>query len=125
MDETYNKNFDFRPYRTDVFFVNLSGISFRRLFELFEWSLASLDRLIIKYFQAGALEGAQFLATNELKNISMQNLLDCSKVGNCKGGHYAIAFQYAIKNGGINLLSDYPYENAVRTYIAFLPSLPL
>lgn len=66
----------------------------------------------IQFLQAGALEGAQYIATKELKNISMQNLLDCSS-GSCNGGHYAVGFMYAIRNKGVNLLSDYPYQNAV------------
>jgi len=68
----------------------------------------------------GTMEGQVFLNTGKLVDLSEQNLVDCDHecqyfsgvkecdLG-CDGGEEANAFQYVIKNGGINLLKDYPY----------------
>lgn len=59
----------------------------------------------------GALEGAIKKKTGELVNLSEQNLVDCdSKSSGCNGGLEIWAWDYIIKNGGINLEEDYPYE---------------
>eukprot|EP00352_Strombidinopsis_acuminata_P001260 CAMPEP_0176349180 /NCGR_PEP_ID=MMETSP0126-20121128/8457_1 /TAXON_ID=141414 ORGANISM="Strombidinopsis acuminatum, Strain SPMC142" /NCGR_SAMPLE_ID=MMETSP0126 /ASSEMBLY_ACC=CAM_ASM_000229 /LENGTH=158 /DNA_ID=CAMNT_0017698413 /DNA_START=264 /DNA_END=740 /DNA_ORIENTATION=- len=59
----------------------------------------------------GSLEGAYFLANNELISLSEQQFVDCSKsYGNlgCMGGLMDSAFDYA-KDVAIDLESDYPY----------------
>merc|ERR1712126_456559 len=59
----------------------------------------------------GALEGAIKKKTGELVNLSEQNLVDCDKKSSgCNGGLEIWAWDYIIKNGGINLEKDYPYE---------------
>jgi C1A family cysteine protease len=63
----------------------------------------------------GAIEGAYFLATGELRSLSEQQLSDCSSdYGNngCSGGLMDYAFQYVVDNGGIDSDDDYVY-NAV------------
>lgn len=60
----------------------------------------------------GALEGHYQIATGALRSLSEQQLVDCSwKEGNkgCGGGAMQQAFQYIIKNKGIDGETDYNY----------------
>ncbi|KAJ8984231.1 hypothetical protein NQ317_007463 [Molorchus minor] len=60
---------------------------------------------------AGALEGHHFLKTGQLEQISVQNLLDCSKEndnGGCNGGLVEPAFDY-IQDNGINRAANYEF----------------
>jgi len=60
----------------------------------------------------GSTEAAHYLATGKLVSLSEQNLMDCSYThGNlaCEGGLMTSAFDYIIKNKGIDTEESYPY----------------
>ncbi|XP_064999373.1 cysteine proteinase 1-like [Musa acuminata AAA Group] len=73
---------------------------------------------------AGALEGANFLATGKLESLSEQQLVDCDHECDsdepdacdqgCNGGLMTTAFQYLLKSGGLEREEDYPYTGTDR-----------
>ncbi|XP_073117997.1 cysteine proteinase 1 isoform X2 [Elaeis guineensis] len=73
---------------------------------------------------AGALEGANFLATGKLESLSEQQLVDCDHEcdssepdacdSGCNGGLMTTAFEYLLKSGGLEREEDYPYTGTDR-----------
>jgi cathepsin F len=69
----------------------------------------------------GNVEGVHFKATKQLVSLSEQQLVDCDKEcitwkgeescdAGCNGGLMMSAYQYIIKNGGIDTEASYKYE---------------
>lgn len=60
----------------------------------------------------GSIEGAHFLATGELVELSEQQILRCAHGGHCScqtGGWMEWAFKYVIKVGGVMSEAEEPY----------------
>ncbi|XP_071742636.1 low-temperature-induced cysteine proteinase-like [Rutidosis leptorrhynchoides] len=59
----------------------------------------------------GSVEGVNQIVTGELITLSEQELVDCDTSYNegCNGGDMDYAFQFIVKNGGIDSDADYPY----------------
>ncbi|CAH9077177.1 unnamed protein product [Cuscuta europaea] len=67
----------------------------------------------------GAIEGANFIATGKLLNLSEQQLVDCDHMcdihdrsscdDGCSGGLMTNAYKYLIESGGIEEDASYPY----------------
>jgi len=65
------------------------------------------------FSSTGGVEGAWFLAKNQLVSLSEQQLMDCSKAeGNkgCEGGLMDNAFKYYVNTKGACTEESYPYE---------------
>uniref|UniRef100_A0A7C8ZRC0 Peptidase C1A papain C-terminal domain-containing protein n=1 Tax=Opuntia streptacantha TaxID=393608 RepID=A0A7C8ZRC0_OPUST len=67
----------------------------------------------------GAIEGANFIATGKLLNLSEQQLVDCDHQcgpnkkkecdSGCRGGLMTNAYKYLIEAGGLEEETSYPY----------------
>jgi len=68
---------------------------------------------------AGALEGAYFLRTGNLANLSTQQLGDCTNYPPdqdlCNGGWPLWSMEYVERNGGMYTDSEYPYIASKQT----------
>lgn len=58
------------------------------------------------------MEGINQIVTGELISLSEQELIDCDRFYNqgCNGGLMDHAFDFVVKNGGIDSEEDYPYK---------------
>jgi cathepsin L len=73
----------------------------------------------------GSMEAAYFFKTGNLVSLSEQNLVDCSTAqGNqgCNGGLMDYAFEYVIKNKGIDTEASYRYTASGPNSCKFNPS---
>ncbi|XP_020590937.1 low-temperature-induced cysteine proteinase [Phalaenopsis equestris] len=62
----------------------------------------------------GAIEGINKIATGSLVSLSEQELIDCDRSYNsgCSGGLMDYAFNWVVKNRGIDTEEDYPFHTA-------------
>jgi len=61
----------------------------------------------------GAIEVAVAIESGNLVSLSEQQLMDCARAEgeqSCEGGMMDGAFEYVIKNHGLDSEADYPYE---------------
>lgn len=65
----------------------------------------------------GAVEGINQIKTGSLVSVSEQELIDCDKSYNdgCGGGLMDYAYEFIIKNKGIDTEDDYPYQARDKT----------
>lgn len=66
----------------------------------------------------GSIEGANYLDTGTLKVLSEQELVDCdhAKDNGCGGGLMNNAFDYIVRNGGLDTEADYAYWGAFPSF---------
>ncbi|XP_057468656.1 low-temperature-induced cysteine proteinase [Actinidia eriantha] len=65
----------------------------------------------------GAMEGINKIVTGTLVSLSEQELVDCDRSYNngCNGGLMNYAFEFVVKNQGIDSEEDYPFQGGERT----------
>ncbi|KAI5061984.1 hypothetical protein GOP47_0022523 [Adiantum capillus-veneris] len=62
------------------------------------------------FSSTGAIEGAYAINTGKLVSLSEQELVSCAHSNNgCNGGLMDPAFEWVMRNGGINTEENYPY----------------
>lgn len=63
------------------------------------------------------MEGINQIVTGSLISLSEQELIDCDKSYNsgCEGGLMDYAYEFVVKNKGIDTEDDYPYKGKDNT----------
>jgi len=70
----------------------------------------------IFYPVVGAVEGCHKLSTGNFVTLSVQQVIDCSSSEGCDGGEPTDAYDYIMKNGGIDSKDSYPPSNGDCKY---------
>ncbi|KAM7521169.1 hypothetical protein LguiB_020131 [Lonicera macranthoides] len=65
----------------------------------------------------GAMEGINKIVTGSLISLSEQELVDCDRSYNsgCEGGLMDYAYEFVVKNNGIDTEEDYPYKGGEKS----------
>ncbi|KAG8474101.1 hypothetical protein CXB51_034101 [Gossypium anomalum] len=74
---------------------------------------------LLGFLTVAAVEGISKIVTDDLISLSEQELVDCDTLYNegCNGGLMDSAFEFFIKNGGIDTEEDYPYRASENLHI--------
>jgi hypothetical protein len=79
----------------------------------------------------GAIEGARFIQTGNLTELSIQQLIDCDLTDmGCSGGLMSQGFTYDEDGAGLCSLEDYPFAMhrhwfyGCKRYMAYCDPLP-
>ena len=63
------------------------------------------------------MEGINEIVTGSLISLSEQELVDCDRSYNsgCEGGLMDYAYEFVVKNNGIDTEEDYPYKGGEKS----------
>ncbi|CAA0252598.1 unnamed protein product [Arabidopsis thaliana] len=122
---------EFTDWKTEEFLATHTGlrVNVTSLSELFNktkpsrnWNMSDIDMEDESkdWRDEGAVTPVKYQGACRLTKISGKNLLtlseqqlidcDIEKNGGCNGGEFEEAFKYIIKNGGVSLETEYPYQ---------------
>jgi len=114
-DRYLNLRFAQRPKNTDPALLNVKDLP-----DTWDWRKLGAVTAVGNQEQCGScwafsvtgtVEGCHKITTGKLVALSQQQIVDCDTTDDgCDGGLMDNAFQYVMKNGGLDSLACYPYQ---------------